>query len=189
VEFRFFISPEDLLEAQKRHAGAFGKILSIFGALMIASGLFYLISGSAPVKTAIALVCGGVSSFLGPRSRARHAFKRDFANRPEVTATISESGIRLASTRGVSEIFWPAIVRFEETANLFIFYTQSNAFQLIPKRDLTSEILPALQSTLNTHLEKARLAGRSRKDVRLYILLGVAAIMAVLLIIVIAKRA
>src|SRR3569833_2856139 len=150
MELRYFISPEDLMEAQKPLAGVFGNISSILGALAIACGLFNLISGSVPVKSAVALVCFGVSIFLGPRVRARHAFKRDFANHPAVTATISESGIRLASTRGVSEIFWPTIVRFEETANLFILYTQSNAFNVIPKRDLTAEILPALQAILNS---------------------------------------
>src|SRR6185312_1054221 len=167
MEFGFSISQQDLLEAQKRHAGAFGKISSIIGALLMSFGVFAGVSGSAPFGSAIIPVFVGFCLAAGPRVRAHLAFKQDFANHPEVTASISESGIRLASARGVSEIFWPAIMPFEETANMFILYTQSNAFQLIPKRATTSETLPILQTALKAHLEKVRLVDRRNRKARL----------------------
>ncbi len=187
MEIKYSVSLQDILEAQNRHGGAFGRILSWFGLPLVAVGLFAAFSGRTPVASSITTASVGLILLFRTRVAAWSSFKRDFAGHPEVTASFSETGIRFASAKGVGEIFWSSFVRFEETPHLFILYPQSNAFQVIPKRVVPPETLPALQNILTSQLEQAQRTAGARKDVRLYILLAVTAVMAILLIIVIAK--
>jgi YcxB-like protein len=79
--------------------------------------------------------------------------------RSEITCTVDESGLKLATKFGESLNDWGTFHNFKETKGYFmIFYsTNQNYFQFMPKRAFASaELMDDFRQILTVNLEKAR---------------------------------
>jgi hypothetical protein len=85
------------------------------------------------------------------RLSTKSTFKKDFASRFETTVVASDAQIEFSNAKGNAVFNWMAIVRYAESKQLFLLYTQSNVFNVIPKRAFTPEDATSLREILRRH--------------------------------------
>jgi YcxB-like protein len=95
-------------------------------------------------------VCGLIFlllAWVSPRYRASRMILR------EVTWTMGDEGVHLASNVSESNLRWEAFLKYRETPKGFLLFVQKGMAQFIPKRALTAEQRDDLRLLLASHVK------------------------------------
>ena len=103
----------------------FSVLLSLVGC-----GLFFLLIG-----------------WVSPHYRARRMILR------EVTWTMGDGGVHLASNVSSADLRWEAFLKYRETPKGFLLFVQKGMAQFIPKRALTTDQADGLRMLLASHVK------------------------------------
>ena len=71
----------------------------------------------------------------------------------EVSWTLSDVGVHLASSVSTTDLRWEAFLRYRETPKVFLLFVQKGMAQFIPKRVLTTEQADDLRMLLGNHIK------------------------------------
>jgi hypothetical protein len=156
MEAKFTYTEEDYIEARRawqKHLApwpnrARPSFMAVGGCLIAVFGTILLFVGNALF---IALVCIGYGLFLflwygilWP-FRLRRAFRRAKTHEHEVAVNISETALELSYLHVEARLEWGAFLSYLETPNLFILWTNSRQFYMLPKRAFGSTGQEALR--------------------------------------------
>jgi hypothetical protein len=180
----FTLTEDDFLEALRMHRGVWAKLLTLWGLLLIALGLISLIANSKQYSNYVVPILAGFFILFGLKFLARRSFRRDLRLQQPLQAVISDSGIEISSPTGSSKQTWDAFIRYVESKNLFLLYQGPQMFNVIPKRAFAQGEEDTLRSILAQRLGTASKA-RRKLSPRLWLLLAVVAVAAVLLMLTI----
>jgi len=114
----------------------FWLLLAVFSVWMNGNEVLH---GSASERSTAFLpvvLCGLVFlliAWASPRYRARRMILR------EVTWTLSDEGVHLASNVSTAGLRWEAFPKYRETSKGFLLFVQKGMAQFIPKRVLTAQ--------------------------------------------------
>jgi hypothetical protein len=128
----YSLTEKDLYDAQVRHTGWQLIFRQVLGGIFVTTGMVALITQQYP-QAALPVVLGTFFIFA-LRLSTKSTFKKDFASRFETTVVASDAQIEFSNAKGNAVFNWMAIVRYAESKQLFLLYTQSNVFNVIPKR-------------------------------------------------------
>jgi hypothetical protein len=95
-------------------------------------------------------ICGPIFlliAWVSPRYKARRMILR------EVTWTLSDEGVHLASSVSTTDLRWEAFLKYRETRKEFLLFVQKGMAQFIPKRVLTTEQANDLRTLLASHVK------------------------------------
>jgi hypothetical protein len=85
----------------------------------------------------------------------RHGFRKAYANTPsmhgKLSLEVNDDGLRFRGQSFSSEVGWSNFIQFFEDENSFVVYQNVHVFNLVPKRNLSSDQV----ATLRTYLERA----------------------------------
>ena len=124
--------------------------LALFSIWMNGAGMLH--GSEAQRFAAFAPIVGCGIIFLlvawwSPRYRARRMILR------EVTWTLGDEGVHLASNVSKADLRWEAFLKYRETPKGFLLFVQKSTAQFIPKRALTEEQANDLRALLSAHVK------------------------------------
>ena len=125
-------------------------LLAAFAAWRNGTEMLY---GSASQRFAALMPIAGCGlifllvAWISPRYRARRMILR------EVTWTLGDSGVHLASNVSAADLRWEAFLKYRETSKGFLLFVQKGMAQFIPKRVLTAEQADDLRVLLASHVK------------------------------------
>jgi YcxB-like protein len=125
-------------------------LLAVFSAWMNGSEM---LRGSSSQRIAAFLPLVGCGLFflliawISPRYKASRMILR------EVTWTLGDEGVHLASSVSTTDLRWEAFLRYREAPKVFLLFVQKGMAQFIPKRVLTTEQADDLRMLLGNHIK------------------------------------
>lgn len=125
-------------------------LLAIFSTWMNGSEM---LRGSSSQRIAAFLPLGGcglfflLTAWISPRYRARRMMLR------EVSWTLSDEGVHLASSVSTTDLRWEAFLKYRENRKVFLLFVQKGMAQFIPKRVLTTAQIDCLRMLLADHVK------------------------------------
>jgi hypothetical protein len=159
IHAQFTYTSEEYAEAQRvyyqrmapRGRRFFVRALIIVGILLLAVGVFLVVSHGDVVWTIFCLAYGGfVVMYYGPLGAWR--FKRDFLRaktlQGEKTAVVGEERVYISGAFGESKTNWTAFGRYAETPNLFVLFIPPRLFYMLPKRAFSEADQAAIRQLL-----------------------------------------
>jgi len=143
---------QDFEGAQNQHWGWKGRILQIFGVLLMLSALSAL---STPdyLQAFIGFLLGGFLTF-GRSILVRRTFKKEPSLQLETNVVVSDDGLIITNSRGEGKLNWSAFIRYTEAKEVFVLYVQSRIFYIIPKRAFRAEEVVMLREMFNRHISR-----------------------------------
>jgi len=183
MQATYNLSEKDLLEGQTCHAGVLFRMGQLFGAVLLIAGLGGIVFAEERLQALIPVLIGLILLFRIHLS-AKLLFKRDFAGQDEIKLAVSDSGIEFLTGKGSGNLKWSAFLRYTETKHLFMLYSQSNIFNLIPKRAFDPQDLLEFRQMLQQNLAARSATYDGRVSPKIIVLLAVVIVMAVLLFVV-----
>jgi len=143
METRYQCSVEDYLEAQRAAFARTARVIGITGVLLIPVAVWEIYSlGLA--NTAPAILLGFLflmCPFIFFASRVRRDFRRHPNLALEYRLRADDSGIELASDTNQGGGKWSSYTAFRETATLFVIYSGTRMFFMVPKRAFSEDQL------------------------------------------------
>jgi hypothetical protein len=190
MSFKFTPTNEDYIKTLR--AAAFSPsslgtrfLIYFFAFALILLGYFFLGSSLAPLWWVILVIViiALFFQFVVTPMNIRQQVQNHERLRSEITWTVDETGVRLATKFGESKNDWGTFQRFTETQSHILLYYSTNprVFQLVPKRVFeTPEQLASFRQILTANLAKAHSQVveppwlvRNRWKILTYILLAV----------------
>ncbi|MFZ0298135.1 MAG: YcxB family protein [Candidatus Sulfotelmatobacter sp.] len=103
------------------------------------------------------IMLGGSALWLAfiwalPRLSARMQFRRMPSAQDPMTVAISDSGLRVQSRHGDSQVAWSAYMGWAEEKSVFVLFPQPRIYLPIPKRAFTEQQQAELRETLRRNI-------------------------------------
>ena len=178
VQGTYSLTERDIYEAQLQHKGRYWTAIRLFALTAIAAGIPFLLTRQFGLG--IYPIVLGLFMLVQLRFSMKRFFKKNFAGQPQTTMSASETGVELINPKFDSSLKWSAYVAYAEAPNLFMLYTQSNAFNLIPKHALTPEGIDALRGLLRQHVPPKP----ARQIVALVLVIALSIALALLIVVI-----
>jgi hypothetical protein len=177
------LTPNDLIEAQRKHRGVWIRATSLIGLLLSIAGLASIALDPKHNVGAIVPIIVGLFLVFGSGLSIRRSFRLDTRLQEPFELVANPEGIDISSKTSVSKYKWSAFVRFSESKNLFLVYQAPEVFNVFPKRAFAPGEEESFRGVLVEKLgTTTSIAHRRRVSVRTWIFLAVVLISGILLI-------
>ena len=133
MRIEYTLSERDLLEAQRAQVGWPGRVLPIFGCLLVLSGIVTLVQGPRQIGPSIGGIIIGLALTFGLRVLASYAYRRDKRLHDRFVAIASDEGVQISSSTGSSKLEWNGFTKQHETKGLFLLFQGPACVNIIPK--------------------------------------------------------
>jgi hypothetical protein len=180
MQVSYKLTERDVLEAQGKHGGTWGR--SLVGIVLFAVGSLSLTLNPRPYPAAVGLMAGGLFLMFLLRLQVWFSFKQNNKLQEQLGAAILDHGIDLSSPTASTHYQWERFTRYLETKNLFLVYQSPKVFNVFPKRAFGSGEVDEFRGMLDRKLGSASIAYRKKVSPKTWALLAGVIIVAILLV-------
>jgi hypothetical protein len=134
---------------------AVAAVIAVAGAPIAGAPSFRSPSTVAEILALLAFLAFPI--WGSPRLAARTQYRKQPSAHSPRTVAFDSTGIRWRWDGGTADWDWKNITGVSEDKKVVLLYTSPNAFNMLPKRALTSEQLSELHLLLDEHVFKLEL--------------------------------
>jgi YcxB-like protein len=176
------LTPNDLIEAQRKHGGVWIRATPLIGLLLIIAGLASIALDPKHNVGAIVPTIVGLFLVFGLGLSIRRSFRLDNRLQQPFELVVTTEGIDISSKTSTSKYQWSAFIRYAESKNLFLVYQAPKVFNVFPKRAFAPGEEESFRGVLVERVGTTSIAHRRRLSVRTWIFLAVVLISGILLV-------
>lgn len=135
------------------------KLLLVVGVIFFLLGILLFVTGQRTPNVVLMLFfLGAVWIWVGSGQTYMLSAKKQFAKAPALreprTIELNDDGMTTDAGVASSKASWQAYMRFVESKDSFLLYTNPACFNIIPKRVLQPEQVDELRQLLQAHIGK-----------------------------------
>jgi hypothetical protein len=166
MKISYHITREDYIDAQKLHRSksprAFVRAMVVVGKGFAGAGFLTLLILAAVVRDRklwsdlapliILLILWALAMLVWVPFHWRRCYAKDRRLQQQITADISEDGIRLESADFDSNLKWGLYFRFLESDRIFLLYQTNRMFNLFPKSAFAPGEIEEFRQLVRRHM-------------------------------------
>jgi YcxB-like protein len=135
------------------------KLILVIGVIFFLFGILLLLTGQrAPNVVLYPLLLGAFWTWIGLGKTYQLAAKKQFTKNPVLreprSIELNDEGVTTDAGIASSQVSWKAYLRYVESKDTFLLYTNPACFIIVPKRVLQPEQVNELRQLFQAHIGK-----------------------------------